>query len=450
VSEKEGVVAVLGGGPAGAATAVALRRRGIETLLVERNDYTGVRVGEHLAPSTMVKLDRLALREIVLGLSHRRCAGIRSAWGSDELAERDYLFNAYGEGLNLDRNAFDASLAGAAEQAGARVLRNTRCTRAERVEGGWALSLEGPAGRTTARARFAVDATGRAAFLGRSQGSRRVVHDRLIGITAFLDLEGRETDDQLLIEAAENGWWYSAALADGRLVVSFATDADLLSSSAQHASALWEAELHRSVHTAARVGRERPAGEVHVRAADSALLSPSAGDDWLAVGDAALGLDPLSSSGIAHGLDHAFEAAGAIEALFAGDRAAIARYATARRAELDEYLAMRSSYYGMEKRWPGSLFWRRRRRPPAERVPVTLDPAARVRLAIDAAGAARAAADLSPSLAIEALCDACPEPRAASEVLEAHRRAHPGAVSDRELIVALQALIERGVFTIVA
>jgi flavin-dependent dehydrogenase len=45
-----------------------------------------------------------------------------------------------------------------------------------------------------------------------------------------------------------------------------------------------------------------PRGPVVVRPAQSGHLAPVAGDDWLTVGDAAAGFDPLSSQGIAKAL----------------------------------------------------------------------------------------------------------------------------------------------------
>ncbi len=52
-------VVILGGGPAGCATALALRRRGVSgILIVEAGDYNTIRVGESIPPDTRLLLGR--------------------------------------------------------------------------------------------------------------------------------------------------------------------------------------------------------------------------------------------------------------------------------------------------------------------------------------------------------------------------------------------------------
>lgn len=76
------------------------------------------------------------------------------------------------------------------------------------------------------QARFLVDATGGAATFARRQGARFVAADRL---TAYLQLfENPEGNDpRSLVEAFEQGWWYTAGLPRGLRVVACMTDSDL-------------------------------------------------------------------------------------------------------------------------------------------------------------------------------------------------------------------------------
>jgi hypothetical protein len=78
-------------------------------------------------------------------------------------------------------------------------------------------------------ARFAVDATGRAAVLARSQHLRSVNRDRLVG--CFVHFEDAEDDGEgLMIETFQDGWWYSAGLPEGRRVIACMSDADVMRS----------------------------------------------------------------------------------------------------------------------------------------------------------------------------------------------------------------------------
>ena len=81
---------------------------------------------------------------------------------------------------------------------------------------------------------------------------------------------------------------------------------------------------------------------------------------WLAVGDAALAVDPISGSGVVRALQTAKAAAATVLSCLAGDESAIAAYEAERDRECTEYLFKRARYYGMERRWPNAPFWRRR------------------------------------------------------------------------------------------
>src|SRR6187549_1177938 len=101
-------VAVVGGGPAGAATALALRRRGVaDVLLVEAGDYRGVRFGESVPPDLRLPLDALGLWTSFVAQGHEPCLGSCSVWGSAQPGYNDFLFNPHGHGWHLDRARFD-------------------------------------------------------------------------------------------------------------------------------------------------------------------------------------------------------------------------------------------------------------------------------------------------------------------------------------------------------
>src|SRR5262249_55507657 len=113
-------VAVIGGGPAGLASAIALARENLSSIVVERTGYDEPRVGEHLPPSAKAKLVALGLRPN----DHASCPGVRSIWGTQEAEDKDYLFSPDGEGVSLSRPQFDRMLASSATAAGAVVARS--------------------------------------------------------------------------------------------------------------------------------------------------------------------------------------------------------------------------------------------------------------------------------------------------------------------------------------
>ena len=338
-------VAVVGGGPAGLATAAALLRDGLTVVVIERTDYHSLRVGEHVPPGAKPLLASLGSRCARIG-RHASCPGIRSVWGKREPADRDYLFHPHGEGMNLSRPAFDLSLAALVERLGADVVTDARVHSISRSNGSWDISFAQHDTASEIQADIVIDATGRAASIAKRLGARPIVYDDLIGIV------GRVTGPSprhslLFIEALESGWWYSAGLADGTIIATFLTDSDLVDTSKSGRLSSWQKQLQASDITASRVVAN--GGDLHIRTARTQRLDVAEGEGWLAVGDAAMSFDPLSSEGISKGLEWGRKAAELAAAFCRGDRLAAPAYRQPLNEAFSDYLVTRYRYYAAEK-----------------------------------------------------------------------------------------------------
>jgi len=183
----------------------------------------------------------------------------------------------------------------------------------------------------TLMADFLIDATGRRAAMARRLGARIVRDDTLLAHVFFID----ETLDDTYthIEAVEDGWWYRAPVPGGKTVAMFV-----------------------GAPASRRLARRRPAA---VLDASSFRLDHVAGPGWLAIGDAATALDPLSSHGLGNAL---FTGMRAAEAIVTGK---IDAYERAVDAMWSAYVSRRRELYASERRWPSSPFWSRRYTAPA-------------------------------------------------------------------------------------
>lgn len=363
-------VAIVGGGPAGAVAALTLSRRGREVLLIEASLLNEWRLGETLYPSIREPLAALGIANRFDTLPAVPSNGIRSCWGSPEPETRSFVTNPYGSGWHLDRTAFDRLLVDAARRAGASLTLGTRVTHCEFDETGHTATLTldrdaaGPASAARAvpesvRAAGVIDAAGRTASVARWLSGERDTNDTLVAAAAQYHASHERCGRYTLIEARPDGWWYSAPLPDEKFVLVWFTDGDLLGDCRERKG--WTEELTATTHTSSRVADESFERGPVVAGAVSHRLQRSLGEArWLAVGDAALGVDPLSGSGIERAIDTGVRGALAVDDWLDGNRGPLENYESELDDEFGDYCKQWRSYYALEERWPDRPFWRRR------------------------------------------------------------------------------------------
>lgn len=367
-------VVIAGGGPAGAAAAIALARQGRRVLLADGGEGRWPRIGEGLPPSTRALLRELGVLDRVLADGHRRSPGTIAFWGADTAHVEDTLSGLHGDGLQLDRARFDAGLRTTAREVGAEVCEGAHLRLLERGNADTPHALElriGDAAPRRLRARWLIDASGRAASLSRACGARRIVHDRMLAFHQRLaGGAAQDRDGRTWVEAVADGWWYSVLLpSDERLIVFVGdlVDDPAGDSGAVDRRALLDGDgLWRKLRAAPRLHALcaghgwRPHGPVAGADAGSAELDHAGGERWLAAGDAALAFDPLSSKGIANALYTGLRAAGVIHESDRGDADAVAAYARHLREIHRVYREQRRMFYALERRWPERDFWNAR------------------------------------------------------------------------------------------
>lgn len=356
-------VVVVGGGPAGIAAALTLIKHGCQVVVVEKSRYEAVRIGETFPPVINQVLAEIGTLDDFQSYGHLPSNGIRSYWGQAVPIERSFIFDPYGVGWHVDRQAFDANLARLAQSRGITVATGTAFQKCHQNDSGlWTLTLASDQGRFHIHSDFLVDATGRASVVARHLGCRRQQFDRLVGVAGFYD--GVEPDNNVeaitLIETTSEGWWYSAHLPGRRLVVAFMTDADLCARASLSENDTWLETLKQATHTHDRTLAYTLAGPVRIMAASTSYLEECHGEDWLAVGDAAFAFDPLSGDGVYRALKSGSNGGQAIIAARSGSVTAFEMYSERESKIFTQYRQQQEKFYEQERRWPDSVFWKRR------------------------------------------------------------------------------------------
>ena len=345
-----------GAGPAGTAAAIALAdfAPSLSVCIADAPQADTLRIGETLPPQVKPILEHLGVWPAFEADGHRPSHRTVSAWGGPELLSNEFLFQSHQVGWRLDRARFDATLRGKATE---RATQLTARVAAASHDGAWSVHLDDGARAT---ARFLIDATGRGATLARQNGVAYENPDRLIGSVMLF---GAAPDDGvgLLIETFPDGWWYTAALPEGRRIVVAMSDGDLMRALDLNRRDGFLRALAATRYVRDAVGNAQPIGAPVLRPAGSRRIVQDTTLPMLCVGDAASCFDPVSGQGLFKALRSGIFASYAIgDLLCRDDDAGIRRY---RRFIADAFAGYRETlteYYAQERRWADRPFWRRR------------------------------------------------------------------------------------------
>lgn len=192
-------------------------------------------------------------------------------------------------------------------------------------------------------------------------------HDQLLSFYAVFDPPSldhpTDLDQRTLVEACENGWWYTSLLPDHHRVVAFHTDANTPTAKQARRHDGFLALLHeQTTHLREIIERHKYAivdRKVFPQctAAHGARLERFFDTErqWVAVGDSALAFDPLSSQGMITALK-----SGALLGRVIGGNSAseFSEYSDYLEMVWETYVRGKRFYYNKERRWPQHMFWK--------------------------------------------------------------------------------------------
>jgi flavin-dependent dehydrogenase len=300
-------VCIIGAGPAGSALAIRLAQLGHDVCVIERSTFPRSHFGESLSPGVWPQLELLGAGDAVAAAGFWPCRTSLVQWVGDVPVRRDLGPEGC---LLVDRGRFDTLLLDCARAHGVRVMQPAVVRRRERRDRGWHLNIESADGIRPLDADFLADASGRSAML---RGRKQRAGPRTLALYGYW--RGRTLPHEPRIEAGSDAWYWGVPVPDGTYnAMVFVDTAEFRARRTTSLGASYHALIGRS-GLMAGCRDVRLSGPVRAADATPYLDGDSIGPRNIKIGDAALALDPLSSSGVQKAINTALSGAVVVNTL---------------------------------------------------------------------------------------------------------------------------------------
>ncbi|MGH7618138.1 MAG: NAD(P)/FAD-dependent oxidoreductase [Gemmatimonadaceae bacterium] len=298
-------VLIVGGGPAGSATAFALASRGIPVHVIDRARFPRPKpCAEYLSPEASRVLAAMGVLERVEASGAAALAGVRVRAPNGHVIAGDFVaahgFRGYRDrGLSVRREVLDAMLLDAARGAGARVTEGVRVTGLVAPDGVVSgVSVLAADGRRDVHARCVIGADGLRSVVARRMG---VAHSlrwprRLALVTHYSNVDGVGEHGEMHVE--RDGYVGIADVGNGLTTVALVVPARRSRDISGNRAEFLDAWLRARPQLAPRFARATRVTPVVATGPFASHARRAWAPGVALVGDAADFFDPFTGEGI--------------------------------------------------------------------------------------------------------------------------------------------------------
>lgn len=348
-------IVIIGAGIAGCISAMYLYQN-LKIVVINKDLKTNEKIYETLVASSKRFFSELKIEDVLNNFSE--ISGTQSYWGSETAYFTDALKNPEGASILVEKNEFTQRLRQKLVEKKIEKITDT-ILQISKENDGWEIKLK----NKTIKTDFIIDASGRTNLIKKQLQISKENMDKLVGLHAILP--EKLNLDYSIIYPDNSGWFYFLPISEYKTYVSYFTDSDLWNKKDLISSKLIFQKLQQ-INNQNKISFTSDFKNIEflkIKASHTSVLDKVVGTNWVAVGDAALTFDPLSSSGMYNALIMSKFISEALKNLKQ------AKYSNSEFGEQvyqfykriwDHYTKDYELFYGSEMRFPNAEFWKRR------------------------------------------------------------------------------------------
>jgi len=356
-------VVIVGKGIAAMVLAFLLKQKGIDHIILDRKAKPKhFDLAETLPPSALPLLQSIGLLKLFEKHSIRKTYGYHSLWGSNRLLSHNFYFHQpFKYGLKINKKEMIHQLQQLNQSPECQYEQSIKLK--EESEG-VTISFNQDGEEKTIYSKMIIDATGRNRAILKLLQIPNLEFDDTLSFSCHLPKKKHpDLKHDVFVESFKEGWGLVSGLGETYNVVSIFSNqqSPVFGPVANYQN--WK-EILKETKYLKHALSDNPAIKVTGRQSNSSRPEKISGPFWLAVGDAALAFDPLSSHGVSNAIYTATKAADSIgnrlneENELKLEKNSFASYHTALIEIFDAYLKSRTKLYQQETRWKSEIYWR--------------------------------------------------------------------------------------------
>ena len=339
-------VLIVGQGVSGLILNHLLKQKGINTILLDRKLNTATPIlAETIPPSTLCLLKDLNLLSVFEN-SATKTYGYESKWNSNQIHEELFFkHNPYKYGLKLDKRKLLSDLKNSSQTQS---INYNQILEIQQKENTVITTLTTDNEKTTIKSDFIIDATGRRRAILKHFNIGSKAYDENLAFICYVPKTGPHLKYGFFTESFENGWGTISNLNETTDIITLYTTRNSLLHKQFISFSNWKHILFNTQvlkHYLPFIGNYKVIG----KQANSSKANKIYSSNCLAVGDAAIAFNPVSSHGISNALFCASEASKAINSFYlTNETSSFNSYENTLNRVFDEYFLQKEKLFTLE------------------------------------------------------------------------------------------------------